>query len=531
MLKSKRSIIVLISAAMVMSVFAGCGKKAETQTQTQTQAQGGNTSTQSGNTTSAPAQNNAPKPTLKALVTYKSGMDYNNYPVQKFLEEKTGYKVQYDVLPQDNAMDKLNVVIASGQEYDFISIYDKARYGNYAQQGALVDLEPLVKQYGPNIVKGTDPVMLDNIRIDGKYYAIPSISPSGRPDSTNVGMGIMVRKDWLDKLGLKMPTTTDEFTNMLQAIKDKDPNGNGAKNIPLTVDQGMGLDGAGLGGAFGIPTGWIDVNSKLINKVEMPGFKEYILYLKDLYNKGLLDKEAPTNQGSTAREKYTSGRAAAFHTHWADIPTIGDTMNKTQPEAKNVYMPPLSGKLGKGALPGGDPKNAIDIITMVPKSSKHAVDVIKYINEKLVEETFKEMVIGQENVHHTVKDGGFYPIIPKFFDDRGNANLFLTGSTLKYGTYWLARLRKDDRLYQGWKELNVDYASAVVIDPVSKAPVLEKNTKYAGSLGKLTSDFIVKSVAGDFSDATLAAFIAQWKSAGGEEVIKEVNDWYSKSKK
>ncbi|MDI6618510.1 MAG: extracellular solute-binding protein [Clostridiales bacterium] len=515
MQKAKKSIVIFVLAAFAVSMFAGCAKK----------------ETESADGTSS--GDNDAKPKLKALVGYKSGMDFNNYPVQKFLEEKTGYKVQYDVLPQDKPMDKLNVIISSQQEYDFIIMYDKQYYSQYAQQGALTDLEPLIQKYGPNISKNLDSETFDSIRVNGKIYCVPSNSPSGSDKYTNVNTSVYVRKDWMDKLGIQIPKTVDEFKDMLQQFKDKDPNGNGAKNIPFTVGQdvGLGLCDSGFGGAFGIPTGWVDVDGKLVPRVLMSGFKDYILYMKDLYNKGLLDKETPANQGSTAREKYTSGRAGAAIFGYYDIPQLADTMNKTQPNAKMEFLPPLSGNGGKAAFPAGDKKYATDTITLVPKVSKHAVDVIKYINLKLDEDTFKEMVIGKENVDYTVKSDGYYPILPTFFDDRGNANCYLTGTTKKYGEYWLARSRKDERQYKGWLQLNKDFAQYIAVDPLSRAPILEKNSKYSASLGKLTNDFVIKSIASDFSDATLNNFLAQWKSQGGDEVIKEVNDWYSKSAK
>lgn len=514
MLRRKKSLVMVLSLAMTMSMFAGCSKPA-------TKA-----------TTEVTAENNEPKPELKALVLYKSGMDYNNYPVQKFLEEKTGYKVQYDTLPQDNPMDKLNIIIASAQEYDFITINDRSRYATYAQQGALTDVEPLIKQYGPNIIKNNDPLTLDAVRVNEKLYCVPAQAASGTAKSTGIGGGILVRQDWLTKLGIKAPTTLTEFTNMLQQFKDKDPNGNGTKNIPFTVDQSLDLINNGVGGAFGIATQWVDVSGKLVPRVLMPGFKDYILYLRELYSKGLIDKEAPTNQGSTTKEKFTSGRAGCFIDGWYDIPTLMDTFSKTQPSAKIAYLPPLLGNgNNKAAFVGNDLKTAIDQVTMIPKSSKHAKDVIKYINLKLDENTFKEMVIGTENVTYTVKDGGYYPILPTFFDQRGNANQYITGVTKQYGQYWLARVRKDDRLYEAWKEVNTDVASSIVIEPISSAPILPVKAKKDPALTKLTSDFMLKSVVSDFSDTTLNAFLTQWKTQGGDDVVKEVNAWYSKSKK
>ena len=79
--------------------------------------------------------------------------DYNAYPVAKVLEERTGYHVEYDMLPQDKREEKLNLVMAYGDSYDIVTIMGsgRARYIDYAEQGALIELVPLIDQYAPNI--------------------------------------------------------------------------------------------------------------------------------------------------------------------------------------------------------------------------------------------------------------------------------------------------------------------------------------------------------------------------------------------
>lgn len=508
----KKPLVVLLAAATVATALAGCKKN-------------DSIATASGNS--------EVKPTLKALVSYKSGLDYNNYPVQKYLEEKTGYKVQYDTLPADNANDKLNAIMASGADYDYITTWDKTRYADYAQQGALTDLKPLVKKYGPNITKNITEEMLSVVSVNGSYFCIPTVSPSGRKDSANVGNGIMVRQDLLDKLGLSAPKTLDDFTAILQAVKDKDPNGQGSKNIALTLDQNMSdIASCGIGGAFGIANNWTVVNGKLVPRVEMTGFKAYVQYLGNLYSKGLLDKETPTNQGTTCKEKFTSGRAALFVAGWADVPQLKDALAKTQPSAQIQYLTPVSGQYGKAALPA-DSLNKFDCYTIIPKGAKHAADVIKYINAVLNEDVFKGMVIGTEGVDYTVKDSAYYPILPTFFNDRGNANQYLMGATKSYGTYWLCRARKDDNQYKAYSQINFDFGQYVSINPDTELPcsISAAIATEQTNITNLTNQFILQSVVSGFTDASYNAFMTNWKSQGGSDVVKQMNDWYAGTKK
>ncbi len=68
--------------------------------------------------------------------------------------------------------------------------------------------------------------------LDGKIYGLPHINDCYH---CSMSQKMWVYKPWLDKLGLKVPETTDEFEAMLKAFKEKDPNGNGkADEIPLS---------------------------------------------------------------------------------------------------------------------------------------------------------------------------------------------------------------------------------------------------------------------------------------------------------
>lgn len=511
MLKGKKALILFLTLTMALATLGGC---------------------KNSGTAKTADDSNGPKPTLKALVVYVSGMDYNNYPAQKYLEEKTGYKVQYDTLPADSPNDKLNAIMAAGEDYDFIQVQDKSEYANFAEQGALTDLKPLIKKYGPNISKNVSSALFTIATVNNTYYGVPTMSPTGRKDTGNASMGILVRQDLLDQLGLSMPTTIGEFENMLQQVKDKDPNKQGANNIPLTTDNTIGLSTSGIGGAFGIATGWAVSDNKLVPDVEMPGFKSYITFMRDLYSKGLIDKEAPTNTGATAKEKFTSGKAFSFICGWYDIPTIITTLQKTQPNAKVKYLSPVSGEFGKGAQPAAS-QNAIDYYDVIPKTSKHAQDVIKFFNSSLEADTFKNLVLGTEGTDYTVKNNAYYPVLPAFFNDRGNANHYMAGATKDYSTYWLCRLHKDENLYEGWKELNMDYGNSIVVDPTADLPSsvysTVANTQLA--LNTLKNQFVVQSVAGSYSDSTYNQFLSKWKAQGGDLLVKTINDWYKTTKK
>jgi putative aldouronate transport system substrate-binding protein len=510
----KKWLMLTLSTGLALSATA-CGSSEDKESST--------AATASPSTAAAPIVSSGPKPELRALQIWMKD-DYNTYPVAKVIEEKTGYKVKYDMLPADKANDKLNLLISSAEPYDSITIgADKALFADYAKKGALTDLGPLIDKYGPNIKASISQESFDAIKVDGKIYAIPFRGVEFSSTS------LMVRKDWLDKLGLKMPTTIDEFTAMLKAFKDKDPGGNGDKNAPMTIrgDTPMIED---LVGAFGMPNNWSALDGKLVPRALHPGFKDYLAYVADLYKQGLLDKEFAVNKDATMKEKFTSGKAGVVMLNWADIPTIGDALNKNFPDAKFAYLPILKGKDGKAGL---NTNAGFDRLTFIPKASKHPEDAIKWMNAKLEKETFKEIAIGVEGKHHTFKDALYSPILPIFTDERNQANNYLTGVDEKnYPIYWQARVQKDARLFEGWSYLNkVMPAELRIRDPLGLAPTLQTYSKENNQLNQMVNDFAVKIIVGGEPLANVDAFAAKYKAAGGEASYKEINDWYATVKK
>lgn len=510
--------LVMLSLIGALGITAACGKS---------DSGADPTSSPTASVTAATtATADAPKPTLRSLQVWQKD-DYNTYPVANVLEEKTGYKVQYDMLPQDNALDKLNLLMASGEAYDVITIGagsdGKALYSDYAKRGALVELGPLIDKYGPNIKAALSPETIEAAKIDGKLYGIPTRAIS------IVSASLLVRQDWLDKLGLAVPTTTTEFENMLKAFKEKDPGGNGDNNIPFTLNGALPFVDS-IVGAFGMPNAWNDAAGKLTPRAMDPAYKDYLAYMNGLSKQGLLDKEFAINKDANAKEKFTSGKAGVIPLNWSDIPGITDALNKNKPDAKLIYISALKGPNGKYGLSAND---GFAAITYIPKTAKHPEDAIKWINAKLDKDTFKLMTIGEENKHYTYKDSAYTPILPIFTNERNQAFNYLTGSDEKnYPIYWQARVRKDPRLFAGWEYLNVKLpANTRFFDPLGISPYLADYSKSNQSLTTMVNDQTVKFIVSGDPLTNLDAFVAKYKASGGDASFKDVNDWYAAKKK
>ena len=463
---------------------------------------GGNVDVSSGN-----------KPNLRALYPFER-YDPNKEYIAELISESTGYKVNYEMLPEELPDEKLNLLMANKEEFNYIKV-NKAQFFNLAESGALEPLNELIEKYGPNIRDGIFEETWKATTIDGTIYGIPEgITGLGANSS------LIVRQDWMDELGLAIPTTRDELYQVLKTIKEK-------KNvIPLT---GYGGVFAEIANTFGITTTWKEVDGGLIHRDQDPRMKEYLAFMNKLYEEGLIDSEWPINSGTKVIERFTSGQAAMMSLAWWSAPAVFNALEKNFPDAKIGVLPFLKQDTGEEAIWGVNA--GITYVIAIPKWAKNKEHTMNFLNMKLEEKLFKKLTIGEEGVHHTFEDGKYFPILPIFNDLYNNASYFLTGVDERvYPTYWQARVRKDPILQNYYDQLQELVKGKFVIDPLSNTPPIESISKYSQVLYKYSEDTFLTYIAGTESLDGFDAYMAKWLADGGEQMVKDANAWYAENK-
>ncbi|MDY3367042.1 extracellular solute-binding protein [Zhenhengia yiwuensis] len=252
------------------------------------------------------------------------GGDWKDFPVFQALNEKTGINVEFQTVSGDGAEEKLNLTLASNQLPDvFFSGLSDTMINKYAKMGLFLPLEDLIDQYAPNIKALLEerPEVRQAITMpDGHIYAIPAIN--GNLDG-NVPTKLYLNKTWLDKLGLEVPKTTDEFKAVLEAFKTQDPNGNGqADEIPFTYEPtppyNVWNGDTGLSGAFGVTDSTANLmlrDGEIIFVGTDEGYKDYIKWTRDLYTNNLIDAEIFTQDHNQYMAKRGSDYVGAYLTH------------------------------------------------------------------------------------------------------------------------------------------------------------------------------------------------------------------------
>lgn len=471
----------------------------------------GSSNSSAGKEGSTPAET---KPVLKQL-GFQRNFDPNKDPVAAFLEEKTGYKVEYETLPLENPDDKLNLLMANNEPYDIVKL-SGAQYNRLAVQGALEPLDELLAEHGQGLLGATPAEFFENAKVDGQIYGIPEKHPRGF-----VGSALAINQKLLDELDMQVPTTIDEFYELLVAIKEK------KGIVPMTGFESIIPE---ISGAFGVVTNYEVQDGKLIHRLEGPGMQEYLSFMNKLYKEGLIDQEWPVNKSETIQQKFTTGKAGIMTYGWGIAPAVTDALKKNDPDAEITLITSLKGEdgqIGNWVQGGG-----VSWYIGIPKSSKNKVEAMKYLNMKVESDLFKELAIGVEGVHYSVgSDGVMLPILPAFNDDRGHSDWFMTSTdSAAFEEQWLLRVRKDPILHATFDEIQEKQLSISRSDPTLLAPPIPAVANNTQRLNKLENDYIIKVIAGAESLDGYNKFVEDWKAQGGAELLNELTAWYDQSK-
>jgi len=225
----------------------------------------------------------------------------------KELSKQTGVQIEWIHPTQGQEQQGLNLLIASGETPDVID----ALWGNWYPGGpekamddnVILKLNDLIEQYAPNYknLLASDPEKNREVRTDsGALYSFACF----RGDDLNtVYYGPLLRGDWMKDLNLSLPTTVDEYENVLTAFKNK----KGA-DAPYTFAKN--LDGDFICGALGFNLGWyIGDDQKVAYGPLAPKFKEYLTIMNRWYKSGLIDANFATNDGNAVKANMLNGKS------------------------------------------------------------------------------------------------------------------------------------------------------------------------------------------------------------------------------
>ncbi len=315
----------------------------------------------------------AEKTTLTGTISYPANTesDPNNRTIFKRLQEQTNVEIQWTAIQSDQWGDKITLEMSNVNtltDFVFSAGFSDSDLLKYAKQGAIISLEDYIDAYMPNLKAVFDKYPEYRAMCEdenGHIWALPWIEQLGSEKTAIQTVGDMsfINKKWLDFLGLEMPTTVDEFEQVLIAFRhnadaiQKEFNIDGSI-IPMSCIVNDGdQDPAILINGFGEGYGDADRGRhiavtddlKVICSSTQMGYKDGIAWLHKLYDEGLIDSEAFTQEWSTYVSKGKSGRyGVCFSWDVANIDNLEDWVPLPALTADTRNITPQNGSFTSG---------------------------------------------------------------------------------------------------------------------------------------------------------------------------------------
>ncbi|QJD86600.1 extracellular solute-binding protein [Cohnella herbarum] len=384
----KKRMLSLLALVLVTSVvLAACSSK---NNESSPAASG------SAPASSQAAESSAAAPTapvdISVFAIQENNIDLKTNKFTAFVEEKFNIKFDWELIPSDGAKEKRQISLASGDYPDayilthYIDQFSQADVLKYGQQGVLIPLNDLIDQYAPNIkaaMEAKPDLRALNTAPDGNIYGLVAYTQCFHCSYPNK---MWLNTKWLEKLNLQMPTTTEEFKKVLQAFKNDDPNGNGKKDeVPLSgsiEEFGVRVIPFLMNGfVYDDDRNYLNLtNGKVESAAIKPEWREGLTYIKSLYDEGLIDPGAFTQNAEAFKkigenaDTQILGVGAGMH------PAIFVNIDKgNQRSADYSPIPPLTGPHGSLATHDGGGVSPGAKFAITNKASKEAqIALIKF---------------------------------------------------------------------------------------------------------------------------------------------------------
>jgi len=470
------------------------------------------------------------------------GSDPTNNPftdyIKKGMLEKYNVEVEYVSVGRWTEVDDINNLLATGEAPDICVTYSYPTIQTFADMGGVIDLNPYLSQYKDQL--GDLWALLEDYNI---YY-------DQNPETKTVWaleavladrarLNTFIRKDWLDKLNLALPTTEEEFYNCLVAFRDNAETLLGAdadKMVPYSTSTDIGWRNDLLSVskvAEDIDDATLYVYGYDDRHLLYPGYKEGIRVLNKWYNEGLVWKDFGLYTDSTAEDDMMkAGYVGAFMHNWDypfrnnDDSIEANLVRNVGPDAAFVAVDCFKNDAGITRKFLAD---RIDRKVFFPATNKEPLASLLYVNFISNPETIKFLQTGLEGTNHELTEDGAYKTLAATGEWVMNSGMNIDYTITVNGLY-LGDATEASRA------LNYSSVPADIVVTAHEAAIANGRTAQHYNVGDIVAEtdvgtsltakrdaLLTQAVSApvDQFDAIFDAGMADYLASGGQAIIDE----------
>ena len=444
-----------------------------------------------------------------------------------FLNEKFNVDFEFMLVSRgsNDYQNKLNLLIASNDLPDLIQVNDYAILTTMVEMGLIIPLDDLIAQYGQEMVAIRPPETWEPFIFDGKTYSVPN---QYRTD----GVITVIREDWVEKLGLSIPTTIEEYEECIRAFTQDDPDGNGradtygisGPNEPITSTFLPAYQYYGV-----LPDQWIlQEDGTLAFGSIQPEMLDALKLINKWFNAGYIDPQFPLYNREKFEEVLGQGTFGSFaSTEVQRLDPAFDIglaeLRQREPESHFIAYAPILGQDGVQRLWTNDYRS-IGYTMAISAKCENPARLIKLLNYAASEEGYLRIRYGVEGTHYTVDEQGTFHFVPEWEDinKRTQAGLSIQYSNI-FRREWFDRCASQE-VWDGIKMFE-DFGSP--ISPIFTTT--DADVEYASIIRTLRDEAFTKMICEKDPtalDKMFTDFCAAWLASGGQEVTRMKTEAY-----
>ncbi len=390
----KRILSLLLCFVMVAGMFAACGSKNKAPEKAPA-AQSGEAAAESG----------SERITVKILKGKASNeVNLQDMEIFKVMGEKFNIDFEFDNPPSDNFAERLNLVMMDDKLPDVIMDMPMTDLLKYGQAGVIIPLNDYINGQMPNLKAAMDsrPGVLETITSsDGNNYYLPMLD-----EKVSGNMPYIIRTDWLKALGMESPVTLEDWEAYFEGVKTTDLNGNGQNDeVPFGSYDMTGL--RNFVTAFGVLDDfYADPEDGSVIKygpVE-DGYKEGLIWLNEMWNKGYIDQEIVTMDYGAFSGKLAQNIMGSFYGPLGGMLAAQNaTMSATVEGFRcDATVPPKGTHQIHSNI---DPEPRAVCAAVITATCENVDRVIEWLDYMYGEEGGMLVNMGIEGTHYTMVDG------------------------------------------------------------------------------------------------------------------------------
>ena len=240
--------------------------------------------------------------------------DWEGYAI---IRDKLGINLVLQQLPSSTADQRVqvNAMAAADELPDFITIPGKDVFDDLVAKGMFADVTDDFAKMPERSKVMFGAGSRAYTTYEGRNYGFAT------PSAYVGNEGLLLRKDWLDNLGLAVPTTLDELYEVLYAFTYNDPDGNGKNDtygygafveVNMNYEAYPGRRFEPLMGAFGVEGTFNMSASNFGLKIKDPAFYDFMVFFKKLIDNGVIDPNWQSYKKDDFRAAWKQGKFGCF---------------------------------------------------------------------------------------------------------------------------------------------------------------------------------------------------------------------------